>query len=106
MYDRHPFLPVGNADECLAGWEPIAKVLSGLQGSICIECYPGVFVDEIELAVRAALPKATVVRTADLFLAPGDIAGKYASLLTDDPVFGLMNAAELRDFLDLSLIHI
>ena len=100
MYDKHPVLPVGSADECLAGWEQVAKALSRLEGSICIECYPGVFVDEVEQAVHAVLPHAAVLRTTDLFLAPDDIAGKYASLLTDDPVFGVMNAAELRDFLD------
>jgi len=100
MYDRHPFVPVGNAEECLAGWERITQELSGLQGQICIECYPGVHVEEVEQAVRAALPNAAVVSTADLFLAPDEIERKYASLLTDDPVFGVMNAAELRDFFD------
>jgi mannose-6-phosphate isomerase class I len=100
MYDKHPFLPVGNADECLAGWEHIAKALLRLEGPICIECFPGVFIDEIEEAVRTAFPNATVVQTTDLYLAPDDIAGKYASLLTDDPVFGVMNAAELGDFFD------
>ncbi len=100
MYDRHPFLPVGTADECLAGWEQIVERFTGLDGTICIECYPGAFVDEIESAVRVALPKATVLRTDDLFRSPVEIAGKYASLLTDDPVFGMMNTAELLDFLD------
>jgi len=100
MYDRHPFISVGSADECLAGWEQIVQTLGGLDGHICIECYPGVFVDELERAVRVALPEAAVWRTADLFLAPSQIDEKYASLLTDDPVFGVMNAAELRDFLD------
>ena len=100
MYDRHPFLPVGNADECLAGWEQIANVLSGLDGPICIECYPGVFVEEVEQAVRGALRNAAIFRTADLFLPPNEIESKYASLLTDDPVFGRMNAVEFADFLD------
>lgn len=100
MYDKHPELPVGTADECLVGWQQIANSLTGLEGSICIECYPGAFVDEIELAVRSALPHATIVRTADLFLGPSTIAEKYASLLTDDPVFGVMNEAKLQDFLD------
>jgi hypothetical protein len=31
MYDKQPFLPVGSADECLAGWEQIVKVLGGLE---------------------------------------------------------------------------
>jgi mannose-6-phosphate isomerase class I len=105
MYDKQPFLPVGNANECLAGWEQIVKILGGLDGPICIECYPGVHIDEVEQAVHAALPKATVLRTADLFLTPNYIAGKYESLLTDDPVFGVMNAAELCDFLDDEKLH-
>jgi mannose-6-phosphate isomerase class I len=100
MYDRHPFLLVGTADECLVGWEQIAHILGQVDGHICIECYPGVSVEEIERAVRAALPDRTVFNTSDIFLPSNEIADKYASLLTDDPVFGVMNAAELRDFLD------
>jgi hypothetical protein len=100
MYDKHPFLSVGTADECSVGWQQIAQTLNELQGSICIECYPGVFLEEIEMGVRTALPHAAIFSTADLFLADSTIADKYASLLTDDPVFGAMNSAEISDFLD------
>ena len=100
MYDRIPYLSVGTADECLAGWEQIVERFTGLTETICIECYPGAFVDEIESAVRVALPKVLVLRTDDLFRSSAEINGKYASLLTDDPVFGMMNTAELLDFLD------
>ena len=100
MYDRHPFLSVGSADECLVGWEQIAHEFRQVDGHICIECYPGVFVEEIERAVRDALPDRKVFNTSEIFLSPSEIADKYAALLTDDPVFGVMNAAELSDFIN------
>jgi mannose-6-phosphate isomerase class I len=100
MYDRHPFLSVGTADECLVGWDQIVQILGRFDGQICIECYPGVFVDEVERAVNAAFPDTKVIATSDLFLSPDEIAGKFESLLTDDPVFGVMNSVNLCDFLD------
>jgi len=100
MYDRHPFLSVGSADECLVGWDQITHVLRQIDGHICFECYPGVFVEEVERAVRTALPDRRLFNTSEIFLSPSEIADKYAALMTDDPVFGVMNAAELSDFIN------
>lgn len=100
MYDKYPFVPVGSADECLVGWEQIAQQINTLKGKICIECYPGAFVDEIVKALRRAMPNVPLFFTSQLFLSSEELVAKYDSLLTEDPVFGVMNAAEIHDFLD------
>lgn len=100
MYDRYPTIYGGMAIECAIGWNNIGNILAARPGSICVECYPGVFLAEVEEAFRAALPEARILRSADVFLDEETLQGKYVSLLTDDPVFGVMNGAELRDFLD------
>ena len=61
MYDRFPFIPSGSREECLEGWPAIAGAIGSRRGarSVVVECYPGVFVDELERAVRVALPPLT-----------------------------------------------
>jgi mannose-6-phosphate isomerase class I len=100
VYDRYPTIYGGAGTECSLGWDKICSVLAARSGSICVECYPGVFLTEVEEALRAAMPEARILRSADVFLDEETLQRKYASLLTDDPVFGVMNSTELRDFLD------
>ena len=33
MYDKHPFLPIGTAEECLVGWPQIAGTLASLMAA-------------------------------------------------------------------------
>lgn len=100
MYDRHPFLRAGRTEECLTGWADIGQAVADRSGVLCVECYPGADLDEIERGLGAALPDVRIFRTADLFLASDILEERYAKLLTDDPVFGVMNQVELSDFLD------
>lgn len=100
MYDRFPTIASGERDECYAGWEEIAAALGELRGTGCVECYPGAFLDEIERGLCSAMPGLRIIRSDDAFLDPKALEDKYAGLLTDDPVFGLMNTTELRDFFD------
>lgn len=100
MYDRHPTIDGGEAAECITGWAEIGSAIALARGTICIECYPGVLLSEVEEALRAAMPKARIARSDDVFLDEQALELKYASLLTDDPVFGVMSNADLSDFLD------
>jgi mannose-6-phosphate isomerase class I len=101
MYDKTPFVAVGAETECISGWDQIAALLhSRAQGVVCIECYPGVLLDELEQALAHTFAGWQIVRTADAFLSPELLAARFDRLLTDDPVFGVMNEAELADFFD------
>ena len=51
MYDRAPFIATGEQKECLAGWSAITSVLREEPGPLCIECYPGVLLDEVQHAL-------------------------------------------------------
>jgi mannose-6-phosphate isomerase class I len=101
MYDRFPFVSAGEEAECLTGWEAILGALSMARiGPLVVECYPGVLLDEIEEAMQRRLAGWTVLRTDKAFLAPAEIERRFASVLTDDPVFGLMDRAEIGEFCD------
>ncbi len=101
MYEKKPFVAAGEASDCLVGWPQIASAMHRSTASnLCIECYPGVLLDEIEHGLRDAFPDWQVVRTSDAFLSPAQLEERFSTLLTDDPVFGVMNQVELIEFFD------
>ena len=101
MYDRTPFIPVGPASECVAGWEEIASVLREHKDHrICVECYPGVFIPEIVDAISHYMQDWTVIFAEDALLPEAAIEQRFAKQITEDPVFGQMSEATLADFFD------
>jgi mannose-6-phosphate isomerase class I len=104
MYDKHPYIPVADAEACLCGWKPIADALSDALASkrraVCVECYPGVLVDDVRYWLATLLNPSLVISTEDLLLPPAELNRRAAPILTDDPVFGIMNGIEIKDFFD------
>src|ERR1700761_6369783 len=101
MYDKFPFVETGTASECLQGWQAITAELRNHSGSaICIECYPGVFVDEIQQALAEFMPEWRVFLSQDALLPAPQLDATFADLLSDDPVFGRMSATPLEAFFD------
>lgn len=103
MYDRFPYLPSGTRDECLLGWDEIVPALVRNMASrslIVIECYPGVFLDELKNALASRLPSASLISAEDLFRSAREIDRMLQPLLGEDLVFGRMNSFEIEDFFD------
>jgi mannose-6-phosphate isomerase class I len=100
MYDRAPFIAVGEPEECLAGWSAITSALSEAPGPICIECYPGVFHDEVQHALAEYMPSWQVILADDALLPESTLEARFVGLLTEDPVFGRMSQTTLADFFD------
>jgi mannose-6-phosphate isomerase class I len=83
------------------GWPAVLDRLRSFQeGALCVECYPGVFVEEIEQAIASGLRPLQVYRTSECLKAPQELELMLAPYLGDDPVFGRMNGIELADFFD------
>ena len=55
---------------------------------------------EIEDAARTTFAGWQMVRTCEAFLSPALLEEAFGKLLTDDPVFGVMNQVELIEFFD------
>jgi mannose-6-phosphate isomerase class I len=104
MYDKHPYIRVSDDDICRCGWENIAKELrwplSEGRRVLCVECYPGVFVANVCHWLTALLKPSLVISTGDLLLPPAELDQRVLPILTDDPVFGVMNGVEIGDFFD------
>ena len=103
-YDKAPFVPVSPSTfDCFAGWRDIAERIRGAAGPrraiVCVECYPGAFVEEVEQALTDALQPARVLRSADCFRPSSEIERLLAKDLTDDPVFGRLNGIRIEDFI-------
>ncbi len=104
MYDKHPFVAVGDSSECSLGWNAIAaRLQSGLSSetqTLCVEYYPGVFTSEVRDALCERMQPVQVIDTAHLLRAPDAIEAMLTDYLGDDPVFGRMNLIAIEDFFD------
>jgi len=105
MYDSCPYIPVSSSrDDCRRGWDEIANALrnciDGSRRIVCVECYPGVFVHDVSDRLSALLKPSRVILADDLFLASTELNHRVAPMLTDDPVFGVMNSVEVESYFD------
>ena len=105
-YDKFPFVRVSDSDgDCIPGWEAIAKrldaALAGKSSVVCVECYPGANLDEIERGLDSVLQPRLVVRAEACLKSSQELDSMLAPYLGgNDPVFGRMNGITLQDFLD------
>jgi mannose-6-phosphate isomerase class I len=98
-YDKYPFVSVGNSEDCAIGWDTISSQLAGSH-LLCIECYPGVFVKELEREIAQRLGPITVFRAEDSYKSPDAVRATLHPHLGDDRVFGRMNGLTLEDWFD------
>ena len=102
-YDKFPFIAAGSAEECSAGWRPVAARLAPYfkgRGVVCIECYPGVFSAYLSDELRLNLPAASVFHAEECLKAPDQLRAMLEPLLGDDRVFGRMSGIALDDYFD------
>lgn len=104
-YDKLPTISIDSPEESTwEGWHAIAQRISGaISGGatrFAIECYPGVFEDEIVQSLEPVLRHAFLARTSSIWKDPEDIEHLVARDLSDDPVFGRMNGLTIADFAD------
>ena len=109
-YDKQPFVRItSQTEDCDEGWTEVVHRLQGVRRDggliICIECYPGVFEDDIEKVLRDSFPAAQVLRTADCLKTASDIDRMLARDLPDDPVFGRSSSLEVIEFFDLEKLR-
>jgi len=109
-YDKFPMVEVrSSAASCVTGWPAIVERLRGAVSArnsavVCVECYPGVLLDEVERVFTEGLGPATVIATRTLLKRPAQIEEMVSPYLGDDPVFGRMNGIVLEDFFDPDLL--
>src|SRR5215475_10071965 len=101
-YDKFPVIRCSSREDCAVGWAEIFEQIrkSIPSGTLCVECYPGAFVEEIERAFSEGLRPSRVIQTRSLMKSAVEIDRMLERYLGDDPVFGRMNDVAVADFLD------
>jgi mannose-6-phosphate isomerase class I len=105
-YDKFPFVRVSDLDaDCIAGWAEIAMrldaALADKSSVLCVECYPGANLEEIENGLSSHLKPRLVVRTQSCLKSSQELEAMLVPYLGgNDPVFGRMNGVTICDFLD------
>ena len=95
-YDKRPTTTVNGPS--WNGWKEIVNELSQTKQPLAVECYQGVFVDEIINALCSQ--GIAVTDTRDCFKSEADIRNMTDSWMTDDRLFGRrMGHVKIEDFL-------
>ena len=109
-YDKFPSVAVRSSSSvCQTGWTAIVERLRGAISDrnarvVCVECYPGVSLAELERVLTEGLNLARVINTGSLLKSPERVEAMVAPYLGDDPVFGRMNGIVLEDFFEPALL--
>jgi hypothetical protein len=106
-YDKFPVVEIPDvAGQAWRGWPEICcKLYSAIAGTstpvLAIECYPGVFNNEIGEALRAAHADLQLVDMRDALLLEEDIVQLIAPFTGgDDPIFGYASNLSLGSFFE------
>ena len=98
--------------ECIAGWQGISDSLQietdkilRKKKVVVIECYHGVYTNEITTHLRNNFPSAILIDAASAMRSISEIDKLVYPFVTDDPVFGYMAPLNLIDFFDNNKIY-
>jgi hypothetical protein len=89
---------------CTRGWLAIVEQLLH-PGLVCIECYPGVSVDELIAACRVGAPGIEVVNSVGFFRSPEAIEAALVPTLGKDPVFARLDPIGIELFIDENAVE-
>lgn len=108
-YDKAPAVPVPApfASACDTGWENCLRTLRNhpsLNGTgqriLVVECYPGVYDEEIVPRFREAFPEALLIRSEQAMLAAGELTARLQADITDDEIFGYITRLNIDCYFD------
>lgn len=107
-YEKFPYVAAGQEQECSVGWAAIAAQLSHCLAAgrvLCIECYPGVFVDQMHDALSIACPGTRIFRSEENLRSIQELRAILDPLLGTDRVFGRMSGLRLDDYFETKRLH-
>ncbi len=105
-FDREPAVQVTTqATDCMQGWPEILSCLNshiprGKSYTVALECYPGVLLQPLAAKLQAAFPEAIVISVDSAYCDSETLRTRFAPALTEDPVFGVMQFRDIKEFFD------
>jgi mannose-6-phosphate isomerase class I len=105
-FDRDPVIQISDAEtDCLMGWAEVftqwkQEIPASGKYVVAVECYPGVALDVLERKLAAAFAGARIFNVQEAYRLSDELQTKFASVLTEDPVFGFMQPWDIADYFD------
>jgi len=105
-YDKFPFVQVEAENRsCITGWQAIGKKLndeitSANKKIIVIECYQGVYDEELVSNLKATVKHDLWIDARDAYKNEQEILAMTYPDVTDDRIFGYLTRLNVSDFLD------
>lgn len=103
-YDKYPQTKVSGFDnEAFCGYQEIVSVLQKEMKNkrvLVVDCYPGVYDDEVLNALKEGLQIELIINAEDIFYDSDILTKLMARHLTDDRVRGIMYYGTIMDFVD------
>lgn len=101
-FNKFPIIEI-QGHTCFAGWENIIEqIKKGNPKVIAIECYPGVYLDEVIHSLQELLKPELLINTMQAMKSEAEVAALVQPYVTDDPVFGYITNLKLNDYFDIS----
>lgn len=109
-FDKYPEVKVAGY-KGWSGWKEIASTLvqhanklNREKAVIVVECYHGVFIQEVETYLREFIPQSFLINATNAMLEEEAIGTMVYPYVTDDPVFGYISPLALNAFFDADKI--
>lgn len=107
-FDKYPAVNVKGAKHpCVVGWEAIWDSVSLVLGSnkcLVLECYPGVFENEILDSLKMYWPQIKIFQSKDCMKSEAAIEALVEPDVTEDEIFGYMTRLNIESFFEKEAI--
>jgi mannose-6-phosphate isomerase class I len=104
-FNKYPSVKFRGNGNCLEGWRSIytelsLKIQTAHAHHVVIECYHGVYIQDILNFIADYFPEAQTILSSNAYRSEDEIIKLTYPNITDDRVFGFMTSLELRDLFD------
>jgi mannose-6-phosphate isomerase class I len=104
-FNKFPSIKVNTTAECVVGFDAIGAEISKSihkksANTIVIECYQGVFIEDILVFIRKSFPQAHVIESHSAMKDETEVRRLTHSSVTDDRIFGFITNLGMADLFD------
>lgn len=104
-FNKYPSVKVNTSSSCQLGWSEITAEISRSINAksvqtIVIECYQGVFLNDIIAWIQRDFSSAHIINSSSVFKTEDEIRTLTHPFVTDDRIFGFITTLQLSDLLD------